>query len=225
MNTVNKILHKIIDLVSEVVFPSDQKTQAINALASSIVRLTHQKGDSALDYPCPAYSFFAYRNPVVKNMIWQLKYRGKANVVKTFAVLMYDQLCEELSELYEWSSFDKPLLIPIPISRKKKLMRGYNQSALICKALSEIDKDNFFTYKDNVLYKIKDTISQARVKDRRQRLLNLKDSFVIKDISLVTNKNIILVDDVLTTGSTLTEATDMLVKAGAKSVIWIIVAH
>lgn len=222
---MNKILRKIFNYVVNLVFPRDVTEQKIDEVISNIAKLTPQKGDKIIDYPCPVYNFFNYRNPVIRRMIWQLKYRGDTGIARLFANRMYDELCEELAELGEWMNFREPILVPIPVSKSKMRQRGFNQSAAICKALSEIDENRFFTYRPNVLYKIKDTASQAHVKDRRQRLQNLKDSFGIKDIMLVKNKNIILLDDVLTTGSTLTEAAATLKKAGVANVIWIVVAH
>ena len=222
---MNKILCKIFNYVVNLVFPRDVAEQKVDEVVSNIAKLTPQKGDKIIDYPCPVYNFFNYRNPVIRQMIWRLKYRGDTGIARLFANRMYDELCEELTELGEWMNFREPILVPIPVSKSKMRLRGFNQSAAICKALSDIDENRFFTYLPNVLYKIKDTTSQAHVKDRRQRLQNLKDSFGIKDISLVQNKNIILLDDVLTTGSTLTEATTTLKKAGVASVIWVVVAH
>jgi len=222
---MNKTLGKIFDWIVNVVFPPNSVQHKNDEITSNIAKITPQKGDKVIDYPCPVYSFFAYREPNVRNMIWRLKYRGDLSIAKLFANKMYDQVAEELAELGEWANFREPLLVPIPVSRHKLRLRGFNQSAALCKALSAIDEGRFFTYTPNVLYKIKDTTSQARVKDRRLRLQNLKDSFAIKDIDLVRDKNIILLDDVLTTGSTLIEATSTLKKAGANNIIWLVIAH
>ena len=194
-------------------------------MVAEVARLHCDEGDRVTKYPCPAYSFFAYRTEVVRTMIWRLKYRGDKRVAEIFAKRMYDLLCEELAEAALWTNFANPILVAIPVSRRKLHLRGFNQSAAICKALSALDGNRFFTFIPNVLYKIKDTPSQARVKDKLSRLKNLKDSFAVKDKTLVENKNIILLDDVLTTGATLTEATNILLTAGAKKIIWVVVAH
>ena len=206
-------------------FPQNSDEIEAEEIIANIAKIKCNVGDRLTKYPCPAYSFFVYRNSAVRNMIWRLKYRGNKNVADLFAKRMYDQLCEELTELTEWSNFKNPTLVAIPVSRHKMRLRGFNQSAAICKALAVIDENRFFNYKPNVLYKIKDTKSQARVKDKKSRLQNLKDSFAVKDKTLIENQNIILLDDVLTTGATLTEATNMLKNAGAKHIIWVVVAH
>jgi competence protein ComFC len=84
-----------------------------------------------------------------------------------------------------------------------------------------------FILKTNILIKPRDTEHQARIKDRRARLKNLSGSFTIKNekINLIKNKNIILIDDILTTGATLSEAKKVLKQNGARKVIAFTVAH
>ncbi|KKP65076.1 MAG: Phosphoribosyltransferase, partial [Candidatus Nomurabacteria bacterium GW2011_GWF2_35_12] len=71
----------------------------------------------------------------------------------------------------------------------------------------------------------KETEHQVNIKDRRDRLKNLSDSFSVKNPEIIKDKNIILIDDVLTTGATLTEAKKILKSFGAKKVIAFTVAH
>ena len=71
----------------------------------------------------------------------------------------------------------------------------------------------------------KNTEHQARIKDRRARLKNLSGSFAVKNEGLIKNKNIILIDDITTTGATLAEAKKILKQAGVRKVIAFTVAH
>ena len=150
---------------------------------------------------------------------------------------MYGKIIEELSELSVMKNFQNPVLIPIPLSLKRYRERGYNQAELICEELVKLDsnsnlrygvdvktKRNFYLEK-NVLIKIKETEHQVNIKDRRDRLKNLSDSFSVKNPEIIKGKNIILIDDVLTTGATLTEAKKILKSFGAKKVIAFTVAH
>lgn len=83
----------------------------------------------------------------------------------------------------------------------------------------------------NILIKIKETEHQARIKDRRIRLKNLSDSFAIRDDrqnrskDLIKGRNIILIDDITTTGATLNEAKKALKRADARKIIAFTVAH
>ena len=82
-----------------------------------------------------------------------------------------------------------------------------------------------FVLEKNILIKIKETKHQAQIKDRRERLKNLAGSLAIKNAELIKSRNIILIDDVTTTGATLNEAKKILKQSGAGKVIAFTVAH
>ena len=172
------------------------------------------------------FPLFDYRHIPVKKSIWLLKYKSKKRIAGIFAAGMYGKIIEELSELSVMKNFREPILIPIPLSKKRYRERGYNQAELICEKLVEIDeKNNNFKLEKNVLIKIKETEHQANIKERRDRLKNLSDSFSVKNSKMIEGKNIILIDDVTTTGATLSEARKILKQSGAKKVIAFTVAH
>ena len=174
------------------------------------------------------FPLFDYRHPPIKKSLWFLKYKNKKRLASIFAEVMHGKIIEELSELSVMKNFRDPVLIPIPLSSKRYRERGYNQAELICKKLIEIEEKNAFNnfkLEKNVLIKIKETEHQVNIKDRRDRLKNLSDSFSVKNPEIIKNKNIILIDDVLTTGATLTEAKKILKSFGAKKVIAFTVAH
>lgn len=152
-----------------------------------------------------------YNDELAKRAIWLLKYRGIKTLSKPLAELIRQRTLEKIK-------IKNPVFIPIPLSPKRLRERGFNQSELIAKYLS----DNVIT---NVLYKTRETDSQVSLKDREKRLNNLKDSFGVKNPELVADKNIILIDDVSTTGATIAEAKKILKEAGAKRVIGIVVAR
>ena len=183
------------------------------------------------------FPLFDYRHPPIKKSLWFLKYKNKKRLADIFAEVMHGKIIEELSELSVMKNFRDPVLIPIPLSSKRYRERGYNQAELICEELVKLDsnsnlrygvdvktKRNFYLEK-NVLIKIKETEHQVNIKDRRDRLKNLSDSFSVKNPEIIKGKNIILIDDVLTTGATLTEAKKILKSFGAKKVIAFTVAH
>jgi len=132
---------------------------------------------------------------------------------------------EELSELSVMENFRNPILIPIPLSPKRYRERGYNQAELICKELVKLNPGKDFELKNNILIKIKETEHQARIKNRNARLKNLENSYGVKNEGLLKNRNIILIDDITTTGATLNEARKILKKSGAKKIIAFTVAH
>ena len=170
------------------------------------------------------YTLFDYRDKSIKNMVWSLKYRRNRKVAKLFSQMLYDFLIEELSDLSVYSDFNDPLLIPIPLSNKRLRKRGFNQSELLAKELCIVADKSVFTLRADILKKIKDTPSQTLF-ERKARLKNIIGSFGVVKTEVVKNRNVILLDDVTTTGATLSEARKVLLNAGAKNVICVTVAH
>lgn len=183
----------------------------------------------------PAYD---YRHPIIKKSLWLFKYKGRRGLAPVFAGTIHSKMEEELSELGVMENFREPLLIPIPLSRKRLRERGYNQAELLCNeiaGLARLRSADAKTLADkgglniivatNVLYKPKDTEHQARIKDRRKRMENMRGTFTVADKEYVKGRNVILVDDILTTGATLSEARRVLRSAGARKVIAFTVAH
>lgn len=171
------------------------------------------------------YPLFDYRHPPIKKAVWLIKYKGKKRLIGILSEILYDRILEELAELKIMRNFTDPILIPIPLSRQRHRERGFNQAELICKKLIEIDKNKYLKLEKNILIKTKDTPHQARIKDKRKRLRNLSNSFAVKNEYLVKGRNIILIDDVITTGATLNEAKKTLKGSGAKKIIAFTIAH
>lgn len=170
-------------------------------------------------------SIFNYKDKVIKDAIWKLKYTGNKKIGVIFGQVLHDKILEDISEQKIFSNFTNPLLVPIPLHKKRLRERGFNQSELTARVMSIIDAEESFSFAPNVLYKIKDTPSQAHIKDKNKRLKNLSGCFSVKDKSLVQGKNIILIDDITTTGATIHEATKTLRNAGANQVIAFTIAH
>jgi predicted amidophosphoribosyltransferase len=187
------------------------------------------------------FPLYDYRHPPIKKALWLLKYNGKKRLANVFAEILYEKILEELSDLSVLENFTDAILIPIPLTPGRYRERGYNQAELICKELVKIDKlrnhltppgqvsvfHETFTLEKNILIKIKHTEHQARIKDRNARLKNLSGSFAVKkeSVNLIKGRNIILIDDILTTGATLSEAKKVLKQWGARKVIAFTVAH
>lgn len=196
------------------------------------------------------FPVFDYRDPVIKKSLWFLKYKGKRRLAKIFAETIYDKMQEELSELILMENFNNAILIPIPLSPKRKRDRGFNQAELICRELIKINKETSITdvgipYRTgggllqsriptpaviltldcDILLKPRETEHQARIKARRERMKNIAGTFAVQNEEKIKTRNIILIDDILTTGATLNEAKKILKKAGARKIIAFTVAH
>lgn len=168
---------------------------------------------------------FSYQNKVVKKAIWRLKYRDGRYLAPILAKALYERLLPELSDLKLLQNFTGALLVPIPLSAKRLRKRGYNQAELLAQALTEEDRGENFTLEKNTLVRTIDTPPQADIKNKSERKNNVRRCFAVKNPGLVRGKNIILIDDVATTGATLLEAERALKKAGARRFLKIAVAH
>ena len=158
------------------------------------------------DFP---FTFFVSPLPydkTAREMVLNLKFHSTPSAAKTLAYFIHMKL-KKLDILTKCN-----LLVPAPIGRKRKLKRGYNQSELICKYLSRLTGIPYA----NALKKIKDTPPQSTL-SFRDRAINLEGA-IIADPGIDIHKNIILVDDVFTTGSTLSLCSKILKANGALSV-------
>lgn len=107
-------------------------------------------------------------------------------------------------------------LVPVPLHRWRILRRRFNQSALMAQYLS---KETKIPHLLEVLKRTRATQTQGHLK-ANQRKRNVKNAFIVEEqqADIIQQKNIVLIDDVYTTGSTVSECTKALLKAGAASV-------
>ncbi len=178
------------------------------------------------------FPLYDYRHPPIKKALWLFKYKGKKRLASIFAKIVYDKILEELSDLSAMENFNNVILVPIPLSPKRHRERGYNQAELICKELIKINNLRHgidVKLENDILIKPRETEHQARIENRTERLKNIIRSFAIKNTEknngLIKDKNVILIDDIITTGATLNEARKILKQAGARKIIAFTVAH
>ena len=213
-----------LDTILNIIFPVNCiscKEKGL-LLCSKCLLLSPSPDRKSADWIFP---LFDYRHPPIKKAIWLLKYKGKRQMANIFAEVMHTMILEELADLSIFENFDEPILIPIPLSPKRKRERGFNQAMLLCNELVKSDKNKNFVLEKNILLKPKDGEHQARILDRDKRLKNIVGSFCVKNPEIIKNRNIILIDDVTTTGATLSEAKKTLRQAGAKKIIAFTIAH
>lgn len=159
-------------------------------------------------------SIWVYEGPV-KLAIKRLKY-------KPWVFALADKLTDlAIPPLGENVSMNqsiktKPLVVPVPLHKSRQRQRGFNQAALLGKLLAP--KLNL-EFVPDLLVRQKNTRPQAELKGK-ERQENIKDAFVISPNILISQyPNILLLDDVWTTGATLRACGNVLKRAGAKS-IW-----
>ncbi|MUP42421.1 ComF family protein [Christiangramia aestuarii] len=129
----------------------------------------------------------------VQHLIHDLKYRGHREI----GAYLGKWLGEELAAVPDYSEID--LVIPVPLHKSRLKERGYNQVEDFGK---EIAKQLNAEYVDNLLLKVSSTQTQS-LKDRLSRWGKLEDTLVIQNSEQAVGKHILVVDDLVTTGSTL----------------------
>lgn len=152
-----------------------------------------------------------YNNERTKAIIAAFKYRKRKALAPALA--------NHLLAAIERSDLPPNIIaIPIPLHKDKERERGFNQAALLAKKLGlPVDTRN--------LIRIKSTPPQARTHSRLERQAQIKNAFRVTDPQKIAGKNILLIDDVATTGATLVEAARILKKSGVGSVYAAVLAH
>lgn len=168
---------------------------------------------------------FHYHDPTIKKLIWAFKYQGKTKVAILFADVLYEHLLEKLSDDALFLNFTHPIIIPIPLSKKRRRERGFNQTELIAEQLKHKDKANFFDMYTDILVRVRETEHQTHIQKKEKRLENIRDAFAVRGAHKIKNRNIILLDDVITTGSTIREAHRVLVSAEVKKIMVVAIAR
>jgi len=221
------LLSHIRDLFTDFLFPKSFKVRKLEALSTDALTQILPKAQHLKEKNTMA--LFDYNHFLVKEIIWELKYSGNVRIAGKLGEILYDYILHELVDLnlFESSSWqrEKLILIPIPISDKRRLERGWNQSELLAIQIMMKDSKKMFKYLPGQLLKRHDTLSQIKTRSRKERLQNLTDSMIVKDEQKVGGACVIVIDDVTTTGSTFKEARRALFSAGAKRILCIAVAH
>lgn len=149
--------------------------------------------------------FFKYEGIIRKNIL-NYKFNDKPYLYKTFANYMLKN--KKLFEIIK--NYDT--IIPVPISKKRYKERGYNQSFLIAR---EISKRFNIELENHCLYKSKNIIEQSKLnkEDRKENIIGV---YTLVNKEKLKGKNILIVDDIFTTGSTVNECCKTLIKADTK---------
>ena len=145
---------------------------------------------------------------IIRKLLLNYKFNEKAYLYKTFVnFLLKNQKFFEILNSYD-------TIVSVPISKKRKNERGYNQSDLIARELS---RRVSVKYNSTCIIKIKDVIAQSKL-SKEEREKNIKGIYKLVDKRYIENKTLLLVDDVYTTGSTVNECCKTLLQANVKNI-------
>lgn len=151
------------------------------------------------------WSLFHYHNSCVEGMMYHFKYAGQGEMVSILGPMLWHHIRGSLPP------FD--MIVPVPLHFLRLWWRGYNQSYLLAKELSKLSHKDL----EPILKRKRFTKSQGRL-NKKKRRENLKNAFRLSGNVDIQGKDVLLVDDVFTTGSTVLECARVLKKAGARKI-------
>lgn len=223
-------MNNILTIIADFLLPKDKSVKILEALGPDGLFANIPRSENFDFETDKIKAIFNYKTPLCRQAIWEVKYRANKKLIQDFSLLLYDYILEELADLETFNNFKNIILIPIPSSPKRTREKGFNQCILICRELIKIDKErngNNFNLLENFLIKKEDTIHQARVSNRKNRLKNLINTFSVntkppnplvrgkksitpppdkEGLGEVFDHSFIIIDDVITTGATMNEA-------------------
>jgi len=157
----------------------------------------------------------------LRDLIHLLKFQQ----VRPAAAVLGRMLAETIANLDEAMSAGSKssgtiAVVPVPLHRRKQAQRGFNQAEMIARsALKQLSRPERFDLCTGVLVRRRETGSQIGL-TRHQRRENLRGVFAVSDPTRIVNRDILLIDDVYTTGTTASECARVLHRAGAARV-WV----
>lgn len=160
------------------------------------------------------FALVPYQEPV-KNIFHQIKFQKKLWLIKIFSGL-FERLPSSEMRNYE-------MIIPVPLDSRRQRERGFNQALIIAQMLNRLSLKNAPPIK-KVISKKKKTLPQSQLR-REERLSNLENAFSLRQKGIVQGKQILLVDDIFTTGATINECARILKEDGAERVDFFTIAR
>ena len=223
------ILRYIYNTVIDALFPLSETERVLIRYApiDAYTALPQAPGYQGLAIPLVnAHSIFAYKDPIVTQLIWQIKYKKSSHAIAIGGYAL-------LQQLHKVFKTEHLYIIPLPITERRRRERGYNQCELLADELKSLDTQKQFTIISNLLIRTHHD-SRHTLKNRQERLASAHDVFglnekVLNELLVNThnfkNSPVVIIDDVITTGSTMSEAVNVLTSSGFSSVHCISLAH
>lgn len=144
----------------------------------------------------------------IKDAIKNMKFKKRAWIAFDFGKALYKTVRDEYSDI----KFD--MILYVPMSRMSEIYRGFNQSGEMAEIIS---KELKIPVNTKILYK-KPGVKKQSGLNYKERVENVRNAFIVKNSHLLTDKTILLIDDVFTTGSTVNECSRVLKRNGALAV-------
>ena len=207
-----ELIHKLWDCFASALYPrSCFGCRAPGTYWCARCHAHYRPQTYRLETGMTVYAAHPYHQSRIKNALKQLKYRGSSDIADALALVLATAVPPDIARDAECA------WIPMTASRARE--RGFNQSELLARSVAR----HLGIPATDALFKTRDTRPQSTL-GRAERLKNLRGAFAVIE-HYKPRSTVIIVDDVSTTGATLTEAARVLKNAGAKTVIGAVVAH
>ncbi len=159
----------------------------------------------------------SYENQALRELIHYFKFNRFLVIESVIGKILLDYLKTVALSLNNF------LVVPVPLHKKRLRERGFNQSEIVARIAASF---YHLPLEAEVIEKVRNTLSQIELKNYREREENVKGSFAIvsKAKSKIKDKNILIVDDVYTSGATINEVAKVLRKGGAKEIVALVLA-
>lgn len=164
----------------------------------------------------PSYMLAAagnYDDEILKTLIHYFKYENFKNLAPILGEILIKHIEDSGLKIENFA------IAPVPLYPRRQRVRGFNQAELLAKFVSQKLNVEFC----DVLIRIKSTRPQAKLKNEKRKQ-NVQNCFSLKNPDAVKGRNIILVDDVFTSGATMNEAVKILKQNGVKKIIALVLA-
>ncbi len=203
-------MYQSLENVIDFIFPPSPEARVVRALTaddcSSLHKESSTNGVTALS---------DFRNHHTQALIHEAKFHGSVRAQRLLAGIL-DAYIEKHPPL------KSALWIPIPLSPLRVRTRGYNQVMEILRYTARNEQP--LTVLEHVLVRTRDTVPQTTLA-RDERILNMRDAFRGENPELIIERNLVILDDVTTTGATLHAAKAVLLPHGPASIMLIALAH
>lgn len=150
-----------------------------------------------------AAQYYFTKESLMQRLMHQFKYKGNSDLGLQLGRMMGEQLLSS-------GRFAADVIIPLPLYPDKERRRGYNQATVLCRGMAEL---MHIPVREDIITRPLSTITQTK-KGRVERWQNMEGKFMLINPDAISNKCVLLVDDVVTTGATLEACGQELLKAG-----------
>lgn len=210
---INNFLNWYFSGLIEIIFPKDPILLRLEKMSSAkIIEIC----------PCAEISnaLFKYKNEIVEKIIFDIKNNENSVIRHKVAKIMVAEILKNKKELES----KKIVIIPVTTTKRRARERGFSQTNLLAHDICNSMPSKFIYGGEKIFY-IRKHKAQTEVSSKKARLKNVLGSMSVRNPDFFRGKNIFIIDDVYTTGATISEVIRVLEKCGAAEISWLTIAH